>query len=653
MPARALRREAVALLGYVCLALAFAWPLPLRMADAMLGLPAGDAGVYVWNLWVFRHELVANHRLPFLTSEILALNTPVPLALHNYTTFANLLALPLIPLFGVLKTFNVLVLASGVMSAYAMYTYARIRTRDAVAAWLGGVLFGFSAFMSARAAEHFSLTLAAPLPIFGLLMYRIYGAPSLTLACAAGATVAWAFLCDAYYAVYCLLIAAFAAIYSIFSVERHTPTVRRIWWRSVTELAIVCVGGLIVGMLLRGGGRFDLWGIRVSFTRLYTPVLILTLLLVIRTWISLRPRLKELVNVSAYAQAAIVAGLVCFVMLSPVLSAVGSPFSERQWINPGVMWRNSAPGVDALAFFAPNPLHPMFGFLSYHWFSSLPGGFNENVVAIPWVALLTIAVGIAVSRFRPHRGWVLFTAVFAVMAMGPFISIAKHLTYLPTPWALLRYLPIVGAARMPTRLSILVMMGVAMMFAMVLQEMRSRSRHPRLFTAVIGALLLFELLPAPRVLHSAVVPAPYHFIARDPRPLRVLSLPFGLRDGMSSRGNYSASSQFYQTVHEKRLIGGYLSRLPGDSIARYRGNSTLRVLMRYSEGTPVEESLRAAGLERGPRNLERLKIGYVVIDRKRSSAELIEFAKRALSLTFISSDGLLDLYRTPLAPPLE
>ena len=88
----------------------------------MLGLPNGDAGVYVWNLWVFRHEIVANHRLPFLTSEILALSPPVPLALHNYTTFANILAFPLIPLFGVLKTFNVLVLLSGVMSGYAMYS---------------------------------------------------------------------------------------------------------------------------------------------------------------------------------------------------------------------------------------------------------------------------------------------------------------------------------------------------------------------------------------------------------------------------------------------------------------------------------------------------------------------------------------------------
>ena len=247
----------------------------------MLGLPNGDAGVYVWNLWVFRHEIVANHQLPFLTSEILALGPQVPLALHNYTTFANVLAFPLIPIFGVVKTFNLLVLASGVMSAYAMYFFARARTGgDPVAAWLAGLLFGFSPFMSARAAEHFSLTLAAPIPVFGYLTYRLYSRPTKALACAAGATVAWAFLCDVYFAVYCLLIACCQwACNTTLRVEAppRRPN-HHVWRRTLVDLAIISAWpGVIVGIVLRGGGQGgDVFGMRVSFTRLYTPVLMLT-----------------------------------------------------------------------------------------------------------------------------------------------------------------------------------------------------------------------------------------------------------------------------------------------------------------------------------------------------------------------------------------
>ncbi len=655
MPAWTLRREAAALLGYVCVALIFAWPLPLRLADAMLGLPNGDAGVYVWNLWVFRHEIVANHRLPFLTSEILALGPPVPLALHNYTTFANILAFPLIPLLGVLKTFNVLVLASGVMSGYAMYFYARVRTGDAVAAWMGGLLFGFSPFMSARAAEHFSLTLAAPLPIFGYLTYRIFSQPSLGLACAAGATVAWAFLCDVYYAVYCLMWTGLMAGYTLLTVETRPAEVRRVWPRALADLAIVCLGGFIVGMILRGGGQVDVLGLRVSFTRLYTPVLMLTLLVGVRVWmaVSVRPRVTNAWPVLAHAPTVAVGVLVCAAILSPVLSVTAASFGQRGWMSPQVFWRSSAPGVDLLAYFAPNPLHPLFGSLSFGWLSGLPGGFNENVASVPWLVLVTIAGAVLWAGFRPPKGWLVFTGVFAWLALGPFITVAQQLTYIPTPWALLRYLPIIGAARTPTRLSVVVMLCVSMLLAMAVHHLRSRSRHPRLLVAAIGALLLFELLPAPRTLHSAEIPEVYRIVAADPRPVRVLSLPFGLRDGISSRGNYSASSQFYQTFHEKRLVGGYISRLPGGSVDRYRRNSTLRVLLRLSEGTPVEPELYEDALQNADRNLRRLDIGYVVIDAKRCAPELMAFAHRVFDLTLVKKAGDLELYRTPVTTAPE
>ena len=162
----------------------------------------------------------------------------------------------------------------------------------------------------------------------------------------------------------------------------------------------------------------------------------------------------------AHAPTAAVGVLVC--VGDSVAGAVrdGSSFGQRSWISPQVWWRNSAPGVDLLAYFAPNPLHPLFGSLSFGWLSALPGGFNENVASVPWVALVTIVGAVLWAGFRPLKGWVVFTGLFAWLALGPFITVAQQLTYIPTPWALLRYLPIIGAARTPTRLTILVMLGV-------------------------------------------------------------------------------------------------------------------------------------------------------------------------------------------------
>src|SRR5918995_7475668 len=108
MPASGARRTAVALLGYLCVALVFAWPLPARLGNALLGPIGGDTGVYVWNLWVFRHEIVEHGRFPFSTFEILALNPGTPLTLHNYTSLANVVAFPLLPLLGTVSTYNLL-----------------------------------------------------------------------------------------------------------------------------------------------------------------------------------------------------------------------------------------------------------------------------------------------------------------------------------------------------------------------------------------------------------------------------------------------------------------------------------------------------------------------------------------------------------------
>jgi hypothetical protein len=649
MPSPRLRLHLAALLGYVCVAALFSWPLPLHLTDAFPGDPAGDTGVYVWNLWVFRHQILAHHSWPWLTREILTLDSSaVPLTLHNYTTAADLLALPLLGWLGTVATFNLLVLGSGVATAYAMFLYALKRTSDGAAAFVGGLLFGFNAFMTARATAHFSLVQAAPLPVFGLLLFLIFQRPTLRLAVASGLVVAWAYLSDPYYAVYCLLMVVFMVGYSLVAVERRPAPVQWIWRRFVLDLILLCVAGLIVGITLRGGGRFELLGLRVSVTRLYTPVLLFTILLGLKLWLWwFRPRLTWTAPLRAtHLRAAAVATFVCAVALAPVLSAMASPAAGRPWRGPNVLWRSSAPGIDAAAWIVPNPFHALWGDTTAAWLSTLPNGFEENVASISWVAAGVIGFAVLAARFRGPAGWWAFTAVFAWLSLGPFVHIAGLNTYIPTPWALLRYLPVIGAARMPTRLTVLVMMGLAMLLALALAHLRQRTRHPRVVAVVVLVLLVLELVPAPRPVYTAAVPEVYRVIAADPRPIRVINLPFGLKDGLSARGAFSARYQYFQTVHEKALIGGYLSRLPDGAIGRYRRNIVVRTLLRLSEGRPLDPGMEEEALRVAPEFVRRMHAAYVVIDTGLCSPGLISFAKRAFSLTPVAVDGTFELYRT-------
>ena len=644
----ATRTHGVAMLGYCGVAMLFAWPLPLRLGDSLLGSPAGDLGVYIWNLWVFRHEIVVHHQVPFFTLEILSLTPKTPLVLQNYTTVANLLAFPFLSFASLVATFNVLTIASGVFSAYAMFVYAHHRTGDAAAAWVGGLLFGFSPFMSARAGEHFSLIQAAPLPVFGYLMLRLSQNPTRRLSAIAGAVVAWAFLSDPYYAVYCLMILTFMIGYSVVDMDFHRAPSHRDWWMTLLDVLLICIAGLIVGIIVRGGGRVEWLGVRVSVTRLYTPVLAFTILATCRLWLVLRPRLRwalpSMMRLALPIPGAIVLGL----LLAPMLYPMASSFTALAASPTSVFWRNSAPGLDVASYLLPNPLHPWFGGTSAAWIGQQPNGFAENVASLPWVAIASIVIAILVTRHRPHKGWIAFTALFAWLSLGPFVSIAGLDTYVPTPWALLRYLPVIGAARMPTRLAVLTIMGVSMLLAMALQHLRAAPGQRRWLAATVSGLLIVEMFPGPRTLYSAHVPDVNRVIAADSREVRVLNLPFGLRDGLSSAGNVSAEGQFQQTVHEKPLVGGYLSRLPRGEVQRYRRIPVMAALLDLSEGKGLSDVEARAAIASAHEQRTQLNIGWVVVDTRKSSRELVNFTVAAFDLTFVSKDGGWELYRVPL-----
>ncbi len=640
------RVHAIVLAAYATAALVFFWPLPAHLSTHLTGPPTGDTGTYVWNQWVFRHEVVDERRLPFSTSTIFSLTPRVDLALHNYTTFPDLLALPLIPILGIVATFNVVYLAMLVLSAYAMFLLARALTGRDAESWLAGLLFGFSPFLVTRSLAHFSLLAAAPLPIFMLLLMRAVRTERPAHAAAAGAVVAWAAFCDVYYAVYGVMLAACYLVARIVQVELD-PTRPRRTSRRLLDAAIAVVAGLVAGIVIRGGIRFELLGLSISARSLYTPVLILTALVALRLLLMLRLRVEpRALAIRACDVRALACGILAMVvLLSPVLYAVTRRFAEGRYVQPRVYWRSSPPGVDALAFVLPNPNHPLAGPLVRAWLPLNPSsGYIGSVASVGLVALIVIGVAMARGRFRPPRFWLFITVFFASLALGPFVRIGGLNTLVPTPWALLRYVPLIGSARSPGRFDAVVMMGTAVLFAMALAELRRRSTRPVRLLVLVGAALVFELAPMPRPLFSAEIPAIYDRIARDPRRVRVLELPVGVRDGTSSTGDFNAAAQYYQTRHGKRLVGGYLSRVSPRRVREHRGLPIVDALLTLSEGKPLSVEQSQWLGSHGRIFVTRARIGYVVIDTTRATEDLRSLAVTALGLKKIDEAAGRELY---------
>lgn len=653
---RRLLPHTCAIVGYALLALLFNWPLPLQLGSATTGPITGDTGVYVWNIWLFRHEIVEHARFPLFTREILSLAPRVDLSLHNYTLFADLLAFPLIPFLGVTVTFNVVYLALQAITGWTMFLLARVVIGRDAEAWLVGALFAFSPLLVARGTAHFSLVAAAPLPLLVLFLIRAEQRGNLRYALAAGATVAWAATCDPYYAIFCLLIAGCYFATRRVRVWRDVSGPSRASIVRTLDVLLICLALLVAGIAGTGGGEFQLLGRTVAMRSLYTPVLLLTTLAAARLWLTWRPRFELLASRSPLAtlRFGLATAFACVVPLSPILYAFTYQLRDGGVVHGPIFWRSSPGGVDLLSLFAPNPNHAWLGGPWRDWLTTRPGGFVENVASLTIVGVAVVAIAVWRYKFRPPRTWLALAIFFGALALGPFVHVGGVNTFVPTPWAILRYVPVITATRTPARYAVVLMMAFAMVFGLALAHIASS--HPkrrRIVLALVGLALAFELAPFPRRTYGASIPDIYQAIANDPREVRVLELPTGIRDGESSEGNFNAATQYYQTFHQKQLIGGYLSRISTNERRRHQGIPFVRRLIWLSEGRAMGTDISNDELKRRAARFVRFaRVGYVVVHTDRTPATLKRLAIDTLQLVKVAESDGHELY-VPTAKPVR
>ena len=435
---RHLASHVEAIAGYAILAVVFTWPLAAHLRTYLPGSPDGDAGVYVWNLWVFQHEVLDHRTLPYFTDTIFSTTGLANLSLHNYTAFANVLALPFVREFGVVPTFNVIYLLLTVLTAYCMFLLARrVTSGDWAASWLAGLLFAWSPVLVTRGMGHYSLVAAAPLPIFVLLLMRAREGSSFRDAVAFGVVVAWATACDVYFGVYCLMAAGALLLSYTFRVTSRSEAASPVTGgleRSV-EILAMSVGGLVLALLLSRGWEFILLGHVVRVRTLYTPLLVLTVLIGIRIGLHYRLALMDVTSQQVVSILPLIATatVVCAILMSPFLFALGVRIQQGEFVSPHIFWRSSPPGADLLAWLTPNPNHPLAPASLRSFIDHLTrDGYLENVVSIPFVALAVIAVALR-AGWRAPRLHLAIAVGFGILAFGPYVRIGGIDTHVPGP----------------------------------------------------------------------------------------------------------------------------------------------------------------------------------------------------------------------------
>lgn len=603
--ARLSRYEHPAVLtAYMLSAFVMSFPLVAQFGDHIAGVD-GDVWSYLWAMGWARVSVFNLGVNPFHTDYIFYPLGGATQLLWG-TALASFASIPLQFAFGLVPAFNLMYIAASVLTAYGMYLLGKEILTDGHrpssvirrSSFVIGLVFAFGALRLGYGIAFTNLFHTEFIPFYVLFLLR------------ATRNAGWkpAILAGLFFAL---------NVYIDFQIAAFLAVLTGLWFLCITARE-----------LIRRGQRYAQVrdALRVRETHLAIPI---------ARWLVL--------------------GIVAAVLSLPMLALVLRDFSIEggNYIRVYPLGYSAERSYDVLSFVIPNARSTL-----YQTFAPRVEGVNASVntqgdtelspdrQAFLGVTVFALALWGAVRFRRAMLFWILLTAVFAILALGPVLHFAGMNTNIPLPFALVNNIPILNHIRIPMRYGVLVFFGAAILAgagASVLLQWKAWLVIP------LGALILLEaaLLPYPTL--EFRVPTVYEQIARDQGDFAVLEIP-------SFHWRHAAKNETYQAIHQKRILRAYTNRIAPD-LADYFGYrqtpivvKSLRILEGAEQANFGETELAQ---DRAVANdtLNFFNLRYAILHRDQLDTEratyLDRYLRQVLDATVLYQDKATAAYQFP------
>jgi hypothetical protein len=239
---------------YLLIYLAITWPLALDFSTAVVG-SGPDPYQYIWNAQVFAESLWAGKN-PFYTTMV-GYPEGLSLVMHTYTPVIGLTNLLIgNPYLAV----NLVILLSLTFGGFGAYLLAKDYVESELLAFLCGLVFAFSPYISSHLLEHVHLLLIAPVPFFVRALLKLWPEGKWTwsglnwVSVAVMAICALISLLSDYYTTFFLLYATFFyVIYRLIS----PIWIRWSWKQRLLGVSILWIGAHLLTEHLYLSGAND------------------------------------------------------------------------------------------------------------------------------------------------------------------------------------------------------------------------------------------------------------------------------------------------------------------------------------------------------------------------------------------------------------
>ena len=142
----------------------------LNIGSSLIG-GGRDGYQGLWNLWWVKRSTLSLSS-PYVTDH-LYYPYGADLYFHSLSSGAGFLTIPFQLAFGLVFTYNLIVILSFVLAGYGAYCLAHHITGDKKASFFGGLVFAFSAYHFARALEHMNLVSVQWIPFYVLFLLKM------------------------------------------------------------------------------------------------------------------------------------------------------------------------------------------------------------------------------------------------------------------------------------------------------------------------------------------------------------------------------------------------------------------------------------------------------------------------------------------------
>jgi hypothetical protein len=634
---------------FVALALGLTWPLAAHLDTHIPGPTADDNVAFLWNFWWMRRALAGPDS--FWHTGMLFHPVGVDLILHTHTALNAFAGATLLRGLSLPAALNVTTIAMGALNGLAAWLLAYRITRHQMAALAGGIYFALCPSLMSHVQGHFNLFSAWGLPLYAVLLFESLQRASWRLAALAGAVFAAIAYSDYYYVVYAGAFTGCVFAWRWWSADVQTAPVRRPQTALDIVLLLAIAGALLINIVVAvtGGGVFTIGSQRVSLTTGLNVRTVAWAALAWWLWRRYRPAIRIHSRPGATpgrdARLLSVAGGTGAAAMWPLIAGALRVWQSGEYASQAYHWRSAPAGVDLAGLVAGNPFSLIMGEPARLIYEA--AGL-DRYAEIAWLGLTPLVLLIATRRqwwASAHaRFWAFVLIVFFVWAMGPYVSVLGIHTGLHSPQLLLRYVPIVANARLPGHAIVMVALAIAMLLALAIAG--TRLGRSRAWGGALLALILIELWPRPLPLLTLDRLPVYEILAAAP-PGAVLEVPVGIRDGFGAEGRLDSSVLYFQTIHGRPIVGGYVSRLSPSIARKFHESLVLSTLLRLSAGEslrlPPESGVAAADA------LAQLGVRYVVVNTDMASQPVREYVA-TMPLTRIAAGGVHEVYQLGALP---